>query len=108
VSTSKRAVAALAMFAAILGIGMGIATPASAHSTQAPAPVSDSVATEYGMQSAVPMVWYIYNFYPNESTCEAQRWWGTSQGWWTWDDSACATNGRDWALFIQYDGLVRS
>jgi hypothetical protein len=96
------------MFAATLGIGMAIAAPASAQSTQAPAPVSDSVATEYGMQSAVPMVWYIYNFYPDESTCETQRWWGTTQGWWTWADSACATNGRDWALFIQYDGLVRS
>ncbi|MGI5215480.1 hypothetical protein [Plantactinospora sp. CA-290183] len=49
---------------------------------------------------------HLFSFYPSEQVCEDQRWWVTTQGWWTWDDSACATNGNDRASFSYFDGLA--
>jgi hypothetical protein len=92
VRTIKKAAATLAITAALAAGGMTLAAPTWANSAPS--------ATQ---ANAMAGVWYIFNFYPDEGTCEAQRRWGASQGWWTWDHSACATNGRDWALFILYD-----
>jgi hypothetical protein len=88
----KKAATTLTIMAALATGGLTLAAPTWADS--APSAVS---------LNATPGVWYIFNFYPDEGTCEAQRRWGASQGWWTWDHSACATNGRDWALFLYYD-----
>lgn len=101
-SLSKRVMVAVAMLAAVLGFSSAIAAPASARavgSTVQAAP-SDGSVSEFARLSAAP-VWYIHSFWPAEFLCEAQRRWGASQGWWTWDGSACATNGREWALFIR-------
>ncbi|MFG1679571.1 hypothetical protein ACGFNP_05315 [Nonomuraea sp. NPDC049269] len=89
---TKKAATTLAIMVALGAGGLTLAAPTWADTT--PSVVSSN---------ATPGVWYIFNFYPDEGTCEAQRRWGASQGWWTWDHSACATNGRDWALFLYYD-----
>ncbi|MEU4223373.1 hypothetical protein AB0F17_03675 [Nonomuraea sp. NPDC026600] len=88
----KKAATTLTIMAALAAGGLTLAAPTWADNT--PSAVSSN---------ATPGVWYIFNFYPDEGTCEAQRRFGASQGWWTWDHSACATNGRDWALFLYYD-----
>ncbi|MET7334917.1 hypothetical protein [Nonomuraea sp. NPDC005650] len=92
----RNAAATFAISAALVGGGLTLgALPASAN-TASPA-VSANIQEK---------VWIIWNFFPDEGTCEAQRRWGASQGWWTWDGSACATNGRDWALFIRIDAAL--
>ncbi len=86
---TKKTAATLAIAGVLVGGGLTLGSPAWAANAPAAAAVS------------ADDVWWIYNFYPDEATCEAQRRWGASQGWWTYDRSACATNGRDWALFIR-------
>ena len=103
--TLKYAAGLIPMVATVIGVSLSVATPASAGSVR-PAPATAAVVAQYDLPAASPMVWYIYNFYPDEGTCEAQRRWGASQGYWRWQDSACATNGNEWALFIQFDGVA--
>ncbi|MEV0385645.1 hypothetical protein [Nonomuraea sp. NPDC050643] len=87
---TKKIAATLAIAGALVGGGLTLGTPAWAAGT--PAVAASATADD---------IWWIYNFYPDSSTCEGQRRWGASQGWWTFDRSACATNGREWALFIR-------
>ena len=46
--------------------------------------------------------WYVFDHYPNQGACEADRAHGVSIGVWTWERSQCATNNIDWVLLIDY------
>jgi hypothetical protein len=87
---TKKAAATLAMAGMLVGGGLTLSSPAWA----AGAPAASVGAAD---------VWWIYNYYPDESTCEGQRRWGASQGWWTFERSRCATDGDDWVLLIRGD-----